>query len=123
MTGENLLNSFNANRYMKKNPREGACLSAAFDDIKVGGTFHDLAERNEILIVHGWAYSQKLAASIKHAWLEFTSSGIVYEPVNQVILDKKLQEFFRLRPVKYYTYMEILKLSIKTSQVGGKFEF
>jgi putative cell wall-binding protein len=104
-----------------KNPREGACISAAYDEMM--GHFKDGAKSGDIVVVHGWVFSPKLKASIKHAWLEFIKKGIVYEPVNQVILDEKWQKFFKLRPVKRYTYIELIKRSLKTGMKGGVFEF
>jgi putative cell wall-binding protein len=105
----------------QKNLREGSCVAAAYDDMM--GKFQDGARDGDIVVVHGWVFSPKLKASIKHAWLEFIKNGLVYEPVNQVILNAHMQEFFKLRPVKRYPYYELIKRSLKTGMKGGVFEF
>lgn len=105
----------------KKNGREGRCVAAAYEDLTE--KFKDGAISGDIKIVHGWVLSHKLNASIKHAWIEFVGKDVIYEPVSQKILDKNLQEFFRMRPVKKYGYYEIMKHSARTGFKGGKFEF
>ena len=72
-------------------------------------------------VVHGWIESNDML--IKHAWIEFTDPAMsheIYEPVNQTFIDKTK---VKCQPVKRYSYIELMKLSIKTNSKGGVFEF
>ena len=103
---------------MVKNSREGSCLAATYDDMQT-----IFKNSNTAYVVHGWVYSHKLDASIKHSWIAFSDKDVIYEPVNQIILDKNMQEFYKMRPVKTYTNIQMLCRSVKTGLKGGKFEF
>ena len=101
--------------------REGACISSAYDDMM--SIFENDGKRGNAFVVHGWVYSHKLNATIKHAWIAFNDKEIIYEPVKQVILDKNMQELLKMKEVKRYSYWDIIKKSLKTGMKGGVFEF
>lgn len=103
--------------------RQGCCIPATYEDM-IKGTFKDLAERGEVVAIHGWVYSHKLDRMIKHSWIDFVDKDIIYEPVNRVIITKQMmRETFKAEEVKRYTYWELIKLSLKTRMKGGEFEF
>lgn len=104
-----------------KNDRAGKCIPSAYEDMQ--GIFKDAALDGDVVLVHGWVYSYALEKDIKHAWLEFHKRGVVWDPVAQVILTPDQQKKYNMRPVKRYSYWEMMKMSIRTKSAGGEFEF
>jgi hypothetical protein len=114
---------FKHGAYKKMESRQGSCVPAAYEDV-MHGIFQKDFKDGRAEVVHGWVLSFKLNATIKHAWIEFRDKDELYEPVTEQFLNKEMAyAIWKMKPMKRYDYMQLMKRSVITGSAGGQFEF